>query len=354
MRWEDIKEGNIYYIPAKYLRGFETYFKNEDSTKKVTIQIIENSSGLGWYTMKATCKEYKNPKTLNGSWYIEGKYVKHITEDEIDYKYYLKVYYTDDKYGDNRYRIIETDKQTLIDHNVFVGINACRDFYLALESKTNKYKYEIVRVMDICKRAIDINDNPIFEFESQKKWFEDEQYYPGILDRKIVKEQNILKGNVRERKDFIELATIKSNNFFEQEYDRLTDELCTAKNDNCELKVENKELKDISEKQKLIIQGERKDRKEVEDKYQKLFELKNKSYIELLKKYNELHDSCSKTEDYNSNYSNNKVCEDEDTNVYGSKLSDVKKIKELEATINDLKLMLAERDLELYKLKKDR
>ena len=297
MNLDELKIDQYYYIRAKYLRGFKKYFGlTADLEKKVFVKINELPSRIDWTTIKVICREFKNPKSYAGIWYLEGRYVKYLEEDNINYKYYLKVRYVDDKYGKNRNRILLVSKESLQKIDFFKQINRFKPYQLPIASKTNKKGFELVEVKDCHKIAYDEYDKQLYEND---KWLLDEEYNNslGILERDIKDPQTVYLA-------YIELKQ-KSNTFCEEEYDRLEDEWVKAKNDVAELKVNNKELQD---------------------------------------KINKLE-----------NYSNNEgTINPDDTNVYGSKLSDIRKIKELEAIINDLKLMLAERDLEIYNLKKDR
>lgn len=335
MTLDELKIGQVYYIRAKYLRGFKRYFGlTTDLEQKVLVTINDVPSRFDWTTVKVICPQFKNPKSYDGIWYLEGRYVKYLEGDKVSYKYYLKVRYVDDKYGKNRNRILLVSRDSLYKIDFFKQINKFKPYYLPIASKTNKKGFELVEVKDCHKVAYDEYDKQVYEND---KWLLDEEYNNslGILERDIKDSQNVYSA-------YVELKQ-KDNTFFEEEYDRLNDESITLKNELVELKLDNKELKDKINKLE-------------EDK--KLLEYVNKSknihYAELLKQYNELHDKYNKTES-KENFSNNEgTINPDDTNVYGSKISDVRKIKELEAIINDLKLMLAERDLEIYNLKKDR
>ena len=335
MTLDELKIGQVYYIRAKYLRGFKRYFGlTTDLEQKVLVTINDVPSRFDWTTVKVICPQFKNPKSYDGIWYLEGRYVKYLEGDKVSYKYYLKVRYVDDKYGKNRNRILLVSRDSLYKIDFFKQINKFKPYYLPIASKTNKKGFELVEVKDCHKVAYDEYDKQVYEND---KWLLDEEYNNslGILERDIKDPQNVYSS-------YVELKQ-KDNTFFEEEYDRLNDESITIKNELVELKLDNKELKDKINKLE-------------EDK--KLLEYVNKSknihYAELLKQYNELHDKYNKTES-KENFSNNEgTINPDDTNVYGSKISDVRKIKELEAIINDLKLMLAERDLEIYNLKKDR
>ena len=108
MTLDELKIGQSYYIRAKYLRGFKRYFGlTTDLEKKVPVTITELPSRFDWTTIKVICPEFKNPKSYEGIWYLEGRYVKYLEGDKISYRYYLKVRYVDDKYGKNRNRILE-------------------------------------------------------------------------------------------------------------------------------------------------------------------------------------------------------------------------------------------------------
>lgn len=348
----DLKTGYYYYIQAKYLRGFERYYgKIEDIKKVLSIKVVEKPQQEFWTTLKVSCTEYKNPKSKDGVWYIQGKYISKIREEQYNYKYYLKVTYVNDKYGKNRNRIIEATKPLLEYHNVFKEINDTLmrkgPLYLPIESNTNKAGFEIVKLKDIHKVAYDDDGKQVHKYDD--KWLLDADYNPqlGILERRLVSTQLVYT-------DYIKLLTTK-NNFCEEEYDRLEDEWVKVKNEVTELKITVAELKDANaNKDKIIKQAE-----ESAKQSSALCELKTKNYIELLGKYNELHDKYDKTLGNSNctleNYSNNEgTINTDDTNVYGSKISDVRKIKELEDTINDLKQIIAEKELEIYKLKKDR
>jgi len=348
----DLKTGYNYYIQARYLRGFERYYGNkEDITKVLSIKLVEKPQQEYWTTLKVSCTEYKNPKSKDGVWYIQGKYISKIREEQYNYKYYLKITYVNDKYAKNRNRILETNKSLLEYHNIFKEINSTimqsKPLYIPIESNTNKAGFEIVKIKDIHKVAYDDNDKQVHDYDN--KWLLDPDYNPqlGVLHRRLVTTQLVYS-------DYVKSVT-RANTFCQDEYDRLEDEWAKAKNDVTELKITVAELKDaIANKDKIIKQAEEESKKSAA-----LSELKTKNYIELLRKYNELHDKYEETEN-KQNCTLENCCSNEgtinpdDTNVYGSKLSDVRKIKELEATINDLKLMLAERDLEIYNLKKDR
>lgn len=346
MTLDELKIGQLYYIRAKYLRGFKRYFGlTTDLEKKVLVQIKEVPSHFGWNTVKVICPQFKNPKSYEGIWYLEGRYVKYLEGNEISYKYYLKIRYVDDKYGKNRNRILLVSKDSLYKIDFFKQINKFKPYYLPISSKTNKKGFELVEVKDCHKIAYDEYDKQLYEND---KWLLDEEYNNslGILERDIKDPQNVYSA-------YVELKQ-KSNTFCEEEYDRLEDEWVKAKNDVAELKITVAELKDANANKDKII-------KQIEESAKKtsaINELKTKNYIELLRKYNELHNKYEETENKQNctleNCSNEGTINPDDTNVYGSKLSDVRKIKELEEIINDLKLMLAERDLELYKLRKDK
>ena len=353
----DLKTGYYYYIQAKYLRGFERYYgKIEDITKVLSIKVVEKPQQEYWTTLKVSCAEYKNPKSKDGVWYIIGKYISKIREEKYNYKYYLKITYVNDKYGKNRNRILETNKSLLEYHNVFKQIDSTimqkKPLYIPVESNTSKAGFEIVKIKDIHKVACDDNGNQLYQCDD--KWLLDPDYNPqlGVLHRRLVSTQLVYWDYVK--------SINRANTFFEDEYDRLTEESITTKNEIVELKLANKELQDrinkLTNDNELLKQANL---------------TKNKNYVELQKNYyvvsdklkqlqdNEIHDDYDKTEGKQKcnleNCSNNEgTINPDDTNVYGSKISDVRKIKELESTINDLKLMLAERDLEIYNLKKDR
>ena len=142
--------GQLYYIKAKYLRAFKKYYKLKALYEEIVeVYLTKTSFNTSNYNVIAvTCEKYHNPKTEGGYWYIENKDVCKLYSDKdmagLEYAYFLKIKYLNEKYSSNRKRILSVTSENLKKYGLFRGVPAAGPFYLAIESKSSKNGFEIV------------------------------------------------------------------------------------------------------------------------------------------------------------------------------------------------------------------
>lgn len=267
--------GQLYYIKAKYLRAFKKYYKLKALYEEIVeVYLTKTSFNTSNYNVIAvTCEKYHNPKTEGGYWYIENKDVCKLYSDKdmagLEYAYFLKIKYLNEKYSSNRKRILSVTSENLKKYGLFRGVPATGPFYLAIESKSSKNGFEIVQVDDVGE--ISLADYSEWVKDSKKiEWLDDENYnsHLGILDRDIVDYQKVCKK--------YSATTMRWNTFLDDEYEKLLNENLLNKNEILELKQEV-------------------------EKYKALQEMSTVNIIKLLKKYNEKVDQCKKYEESSKN-----------------------------------------------------
>lgn len=298
---DHILKAGTYYIRTKHIRGFNKYFPKVDPSAiakfelKSNFQLMVNfqSRTLEIGTVRVEGTEYTNPKSTKGLWYIENRSLKYIfadTKELVQYDVPEWKNYLRIQYEDYEKYGLNAERYLEVSDEELNRLDGNYTSYALISSNSNPEGYELVKLKGLLRRTQCPNG-------------ESPLY-----------------------------RTILSNSFFAKKVQKkYFDKLCNSK------------LNEKVNVPDIFVQNGTLNGKPVTIGYMKP-KLDELDGIKLERK----------TFDTNSNPDNSKFTNELEVNVYGSKLEDVKKIKELENTINDLKQIIAEKELEIYNLKKDR
>ena len=298
---DHILKAGTYYIRTKHIRSFNKYFPKVDPSAiakfelKHSFQLMVNfqSRTLEIGTVKVEGNDYTNPRSTKGLWYIENMNLKYIfadTKELVKYDIPNWKNYLHIQYEDYEKYGVNAERYLEVSDEELNRLDGNYDGYALISSNSNPEGYELVKLKGLLRRTQCPNGESPL------------------------------------------CRTILSNSFFAKKvYKKYFNKLYNSKLD------EKVSVPDI------FVQEGTLNGKPVTIRYIKP-NLDELDKVELERKIFEAK----------SNPENSKFTNELEVNVYGSKLEDVKKINELENTIKDLKQIIAEKELEIYNLKKDR
>ena len=154
MRYNEIKENEVYCTRVSHIRCFKKYFPEVDSSKMVSFRVISAPSmEAGDLKIDIDAfggKKYLNPRSECGYWYIEPWHFPDIYQsfaaianfDPIDWRYFVEFTYED--FPDSHY-CLEVSKQDWFANELKKGN------YILVSSSTKPYR--LARILSAKSRA---------------------------------------------------------------------------------------------------------------------------------------------------------------------------------------------------------